>query len=72
MLPTKVCTFCELSEATLLFGLRELHLDLFQFLHRYLSHHVEFCMYVFQGKTAPQVWKIGYPPHSQQTVQLFF
>ena len=33
MLPAKVCMFCGLSETILPFGLRYLHLDLFQFLH---------------------------------------
>ena len=37
MLPTKVCMFYELSETILLFGLRNLHLDLFQFLHTSLD-----------------------------------
>ena len=53
MLPMKVCMFYEISETILLFGLRHLHLDLFQFLHRYLSLHVQFCLYNFQGKIAP-------------------
>ena len=58
MLLTKVCTFYELSEAILPFGLRYFgHRSLFQFLHRYLSLHVQFCLYVFQGKIAPQFWK---------------
>ena len=52
MLPTKVCMFYELSETILLFGLRYLHLELFQFLHRYPSLHVQFCLCVFQGKIA--------------------
>ena len=30
-----------------------LHLDLFEFLDRYPSFHVQFCPYVFQGKIAP-------------------
>ena len=41
------------TETVLLFGLCYLHLDLFQFLCRYLSLHVQFCSYVFQGKIAP-------------------
>ena len=49
MLPTKVCTFCELSET--------MHLDLFQFLHKNLSFHVLFCPHVFQGEIAPQFRK---------------
>ena len=53
MLPTKVCMFYELSETILLFGPRYLHLDLFQFLHRCLSLHVQFCLYVFLGKIVP-------------------
>ena len=44
--------FYELSETILLFGLRPLHLDLFQFMHRYLSLHIQFCSYVFHGKIA--------------------
>ena len=72
MPPTKVCMFYELSETILLFGLRYLHLDLFQFLHRYLSLHVQFCLYVFQGKIVSQFWKTGVPPHSQQTTRLVF
>ena len=67
MLPTKVCMLYELSETILLFGLRYLHLDLFQFLHRYLSPHVQFFSYLFQGKIIPQFWKTGLPLHSQQT-----
>ena len=57
MLPTKVCMFYELSEAILLFGLRYLHLDLFQSLHSFPSLHVQFCLYVFKGKYCPQFWK---------------
>ena len=38
ILPTKVCMLYELSETILRFGLRCLHLDLFQFLRRYQSH----------------------------------
>ena len=72
MLPTKVCMFYELSEAILLFGLRYLHLDLLQFLHKYLSLYVQFCQNVFQSKIAPQLWKTGFPPHSQQTTRLVF
>ena len=47
LFPTKVCTFYELSETIFFFfGLRYLHLDLSQFLHRYLSLHVQFvCMF---------------------------
>ena len=42
MLPTKVCMFYELSETILLFGLHYLHLDLFQFLHKYPFLHDQF------------------------------
>ena len=56
MLPTKVCMFHELLETILLFHLRYLHLDLFQFLHMYLSLHVQFCLCVFQGKIGSQFW----------------
>ena len=45
--------FYERSETILLFGLLYLHLDLFQFLHRHHSLHIQFCSYVFQGKVAP-------------------
>ena len=50
MLPIKVCMFYEILETILRFGLHYLHLDLFQFLHRYLNFHVQFCLCVFQGK----------------------
>ena len=53
MLPTKISMFYELSETILVFALHYLHLYFFQFLHRYLSLHVQFCSYVFQAKLAP-------------------
>ena len=40
MLTIKVGMFYDLSETILLFGLYYMHLDLFQFLHRYLSLHI--------------------------------
>ena len=57
VLSTKVCMFYELLEIIIPFGLCYLHLDLFQFLHRCLSLHVQFCIYVFDGKIAPQFLK---------------
>ena len=50
---TKVCMFYEFSETILFFGLRYLHLELLQFLHRYPSLHVQFCLYVFQANIPP-------------------
>ena len=50
MFPTNICISYELPETMLLFGLRYLHLDFFQFLQPYLSSHVQFCSYVFQSK----------------------
>ena len=70
MLPTKVCLFYEISETILLFGLRYLHLNLFQFLHRYLYLQVQFCLYVFQGKIALEFCKTGLPLHTKQTTWL--
>ena len=37
----------------LLFDLRYLHLDLFQFFYMYPSLHVQFFLHVFQGRNAP-------------------
>ena len=59
--------FYELSETTLLFGLPYLHLDVFQFLERYLSLHVPFYLYVSEGKIAPEFCKTGLPLNTQQT-----
>ena len=56
MLPTKVSMFYELLETILPFCLRYLHLDLFQFLHRYLS-----LLYVSHGKIAPSFGRQVFP-----------
>ena len=53
MLPTKVCMFYEISETILLFGLRYLHAELFQFLHKYRSLHVHFVYKFSKVKLLP-------------------
>ena len=58
MCPTIVCMFvCFMNHFTFCFGLRYLHLDIFQFLHRYPSLHVQVCLYVFFSKIGPQFWE---------------
>ena len=52
MLPTKVCMSYKLPETVLFSGLGRLHLDLFQFLHRYLSLQTQF-YYTFSKVKLP-------------------
>ena len=73
MLSTKFCMFYELSETILLFGLRYLHIDLFQFM--YMQVPLPSCLILFihfQRLYFPQFWKTGLHLHSQQTRGLVF